>query len=778
VALLDGVPGFDPEAAERLARELFGFDGRAVSLPSERDQNFRLRDAHGQTRVLKISNAQDPVSAVAVQTQLVDRVCAAVGGGLCARTMPARDGSMAVLVDGAGGQRHVVRLVEYLEGVTISALDVVPARLRVDWGRRVAQVDRALAGFDAPFLHRPFVWRLETAVEEIERRRAWIDADLLPVVDALLAEFVRCTVPCLPALRLGAIHNDANDHNVLVSPDHGGITGILDFGDVVHGYLVADLAVAAAYAVLSQPEPLDALADVVAGYASVLPLEPAEQDAVYGLVCLRLCLSAAMAAENRRARPDDPYLLVSQAPIAEVLPKLAERPFELGAAVVRAACDPATPHEPREPEDDPARLRKLHVGPSVRLSYEQPIHVARGFRQFLFAADGRRYLDAYNNVPHVGHGHPDVVAAAVRQQRRLATNTRYHYRALGLYAERLAATLPDGLDVCFFVSSGSEANELALRLARAATGVGDVVVLDGAYHGHTTGMIDVSPYKHAGPGGVGAPSWVHVVEQPDLYRGRFRADHAEAGRHYAADVASKLAGLADGGRRVGAFLAESCPSVGGQHVLPDGYLVDVYAAMRRQGGICIADEVQTGFGRMGDAFYAFEAQGVVPDVVVLGKPIGNGHPLAAVVTTRAIAEAFDNGMEFFATFGGGPVACEVGLAVLDVVEREQLMSHAARVGSHLLAGFAELAARHPAIGDVRGRGLFLGVELVEDRASQRPATSLARRIKNRLREGGILIGTDGLADNVLKVRPPMPFSVADADRLLAAIDDALAAGQP
>jgi 4-aminobutyrate aminotransferase-like enzyme/Ser/Thr protein kinase RdoA (MazF antagonist) len=775
VALLDGVPGFDQKAAECLARELYGVEVTASPLPGERDLNFLLANAAGDRRVLKIANAAESEEAVGVQIEAAERVRGAVPG-LTARTLPARDGNLVARVDGSGGLRHTVRLVEFLEGVTIGSQPHVSARLRVDWGRRVAQVDRALSGFDAPYLHRPFVWRLDTAAREIAARRSLLDDELGATVDGLLESCARFTAPCLPSLRTGAIHNDANDHNILVAPGGDRVVGVLDFGDAVRGFLVADLAIAAAYAVLGQPEPLDAIADVVAGYAAVLPLEPAEQDAVYGLVCLRLCLSAAVAAENRRIRPDDPYLLVSQAPIAEVLPKLLERPFELGAMTVRSACDPATPHEPRDPEDDPAPSRSRHVGRNVRLSYAHPIHVGRGFGQFLFGADGRRYLDAYNNVPHVGHVHPEVVAAAVRQQRRLATNTRYQYRSLGAYAERLAATLPAGLDVCFLLSSGSEANELALRLARAATGARDVVVLDGAYHGHTTGMIDLSPYKHAGPGGDGAPDWVHVVEQPDLYRGSFLAGDPEAGPRYAQGVASRLAELAARGRSVSAFLAESCPSVGGQHVLPDGYLRDVYAAVRRHGGLCIADEVQTGLGRMGDSFYAFEAQGVVPDVVVLGKPLGNGHPLAAVVTTRAIADAFDNGMEFFATFGGGPVACEVGLAVLDVLEREGLMQHAAAVGDRLTRGLRELAARHAAVGDVRGRGLFFGVDLVEERCSRLPATALAGRIKNRLRDVGILIGTDGLADNVLKIRPPMPFDAADAERLLEALDQALAAG--
>jgi 4-aminobutyrate aminotransferase-like enzyme len=380
-------------------------------------------------------------------------------------------------------------------------------------------------------------------------------------------------------------------------------------------------------------------------------------------------------------------------------------------------------------------------------------------------------VDAYNNVPHVGHCHPRVVEAASAQMRVLNTNTRYVNDLLERYAERLSATLPPALDVCYFVNSASEANELALRLARAYTGARDMIVLNGAYHGNTTSLIDISPYKHAGPGGTGAPDWVHVAPVPDVYRGAFRGDNA--GTEYAEHVGEIVDQLRADGRGVAGFIAETCPSVGGQLVFPKEYLPSVYAYVRGAGGACIADEVQTGLGRMGTSFWAFEDQHVVPDIVVMGKPLGNGHPIGAVATTRAIADAFDTGMEFFSTFGGNTVSCAVGLAVLDVVRDEQLQRHALDVGAYVLSKVRPLADRHSIIGDVRGSGLFLGVELVRDRQTLEPAGAEASFVANRMRERGVLLGTDGPYHNVVKIRPPMPFDRTDADLLVEAFEWAL-----
>jgi 4-aminobutyrate aminotransferase-like enzyme/Ser/Thr protein kinase RdoA (MazF antagonist) len=418
---------------------------------------------------------------------------------------------------------------------------------------------------------------------------------------------------------------------------------------------------------------------------------------------------------------------------------------------------------PEPPLAETFDRRRSSLGQNLSISYRRPLKIVRGWMQHLYDETGRAYLDVYNNVPLVGHSHPRVVQAASVQLALLNTNTRYLHDKVNQYAERLTRLLPDPLRVCFFVNSGSEANELALRLARTHTGREDVIVLDHAYHGHTTTLIDISPYKFNGPGGSGRKPWVHVAPLPDDYRGPYRRDDANAGAKYARHVGEILQQTRASGRQIACFIAETLPSVGGQIVFPPGYLPEVYRDVRAAGAVCIADEVQVGFGRLGSHFWGFETQSVVPDIVVLGKPIGNGFPLAAVITTREIASSFANGMEFFSTFGGNPVACAAGLSVLDVLEKQSLQANALRVGGYLKDRLLNLQQSYPIIGDVRGSGLFLGVDLVLDRETRAPATNQADYIVNRLRDCGVLAGTDGPHHNVIKLRPPLVFSEADAD---------------
>ncbi|MBP6773255.1 MAG: aminotransferase class III-fold pyridoxal phosphate-dependent enzyme [Gemmatimonadaceae bacterium] len=421
---------------------------------------------------------------------------------------------------------------------------------------------------------------------------------------------------------------------------------------------------------------------------------------------------------------------------------------------------------------DVASRRAAHLGRNLSVSYgSSPLHIERGWKQYLYDDTGRRYLDAYNNVAHVGHAHPRVVRAVSEQLAVLNTNTRYLQDQLIEYANDLTALFPQSLSVCYFTASGSEANELALRLARAYTGQRDLIVMDSAYHGHTTTLIDISPYKHAGPGGQGAPDWVHPSPIPDVYRCR---DVVGApGAWFAAQVGAAIARIDAMGRGLCGYIAETCPSVGGQIMLPEGFLADVYARVRAAGGICIADEVQTGFGRLGSHFWAFEQHDVVPDIVVLGKPIANGYPMGAVVTTRAIADAFDNGMEFFSTFGGSTAACVAARATLQVTREEQLQANAQRVGERLLEGLRPLVRSCELVGDVRGSGLFLGVELVRDRETRAPDADAATWVVNRMRALGVLAGTDGPFHNVIKLRGPMPTTLLNADQIVSVLHRAL-----
>lgn len=420
--------------------------------------------------------------------------------------------------------------------------------------------------------------------------------------------------------------------------------------------------------------------------------------------------------------------------------------------------------------DSILEARKKHLGRSLSLSYSAPLHMVRGQGAYLLDATGRRYLDTVNNVAHVGHEHPRVVEAIQQQAAVLNTNTRYLHEEIVAFAEEICATLPPELSVVHVVNSGSEANELALRMARAATGQKDMIAVEVGYHGNTNAVIDVSSYKFDGKGGEGAPSTTHIVPIPDVYRGLHR-NPMTAGVDYANYLDKSIAEIQRQDRSIAGFICESILSCGGQVVLPKGYLKSAFAKTRAAGGICISDEVQVGVGRVGDHFWGFELQGVVPDVVVIGKPIGNGHPLGVVVCTEAVADAFAaSGMEYFNTFGGNPVSCAVGRAVLRVVREEGLQANAQKVGNYLLEQLRDLQSRHVLIGDVRGHGFFLGVELVRDHTTLEPADTETSYIANRMRARGILMSTDGPYHNVLKIKPPMCFGLQEADFLIGELD--------
>ncbi|MCX7558124.1 aminotransferase class III-fold pyridoxal phosphate-dependent enzyme [Sulfitobacter sp. F26204] len=415
--------------------------------------------------------------------------------------------------------------------------------------------------------------------------------------------------------------------------------------------------------------------------------------------------------------------------------------------------------------------REAHFGGNLSLTYDDPVMLVRGWKHHLFDEWGRPYLDAYNNVPHVGHAHPRIQKVAADQLRRINSNTRYLHPAQTAFADKVLAKMPDHLQVCYFVNSGSEANELALRLARAHTGAKGMITPDHGYHGNTTGAVDISAYKFNKPGGVGQSDWVELVEIADDYRGSFGRDDPHRAQKFADLVDPAIAALNRKGHGVAGFIAETFPSVGGQIIPPKGYLAAVYQKVRAAGGICIADEVQTGLGRLGTHYFGFEGQEVSPDIVVLGKPIGNGHPLGVLVTTKEVAQSFDNGIEFFSTFGGSTLSCRIGGEVLDIVDDEALQENARVVGEQLMTGLKSLEVKYDCVGDVRGMGLFLGLELIKPDGAE--ATEICAYVKNRMRDHRILIGSEGPKDNILKIRPPLTIEAEDAEMIITTLDQIL-----
>ena len=768
-------PSLSSEEAAAVAARHWGIVGELSGLPSYVGQNFRIASPGGPAFILKLAPNGTPEDQLDLENQAMlfveDRVDFETPV-----PMPTDAGQRIVEVR-VGSESLRARLFHEIPGVPLAASEVRSPELRLAIGQLLGELDGALQAFEHPAVRRDLAWdpvhagrhreHLDSLPAMARERRALLE-DIFLELDARL--------PDLAHLPRSVIHCDANDHNILLRPDEPSrISGLLDFGDVVLTATISELAVACAYLALGEEDPLQAAADVARGYSRVRPLGRLEIEVLHTLLRARLAVSAVTSARQALREPENEYLFVSEAAVWQLIEGLAAVTPARALEVLAAGCGATVKPAAALDRETILELRRRHLGPSLSLSYSTPLHIVRGRDRYLFDAEDWAYLDLVNNVCHVGHCHPRVVAALTRQAGRLNTNTRYLHEHIVEYARRLTATLPDALSVCFFVNSGSEANELALRLAAAATRRRGVLVLEGGYHGNTNATVDVSSYKFDGPGGSGAPEHVFVAPMPDRYRGRYRGSDEEVTGPYVEAAGLLLERAEDTSFPVGVFLAESLLSCGGQIELPVGYLEKVYALVRQAGGICVADEVQIGFGRVGSHFWGFETHGVVPDVVTMGKPIGNGHPLAAVVTTREIAAAFANGMEYFNTYGGNPVACAVGLAVLDVLEEQALQGNARDVGTHFLHGLRALAGRYPRVGDARGRGLFLGIELVEDPRTREPAPALAAAIVETMRARRILLSTDGPAHNVIKIKPPMTLTKADADFVLRSLDDVLSA---
>ncbi len=757
VALQTSPPAFTREAAERMAREIFGVPGEARQLYGERDQNFRIKPAEGPGIIFKILGPSELPEAVAFQISALDHIKMMDASLPVPRVRRTLAGEDYAFVKDAAGTPHMVRALDFQPGQVMDSIEPSPGLLR-DAGATLARLNRAMANFFHPGAGQKIVWDLRAietmrpfaALIEPEGDRALVEG----VLDRLLA-----FRPELAKLRHQPVHNDLHPGNMLVNDDASRVTGLLDFGDMIHGPLIFDLAVTAAEMVGQRLDPVTYATHVIAGYDAVNPLEPAEFPALFEAIIARHALAATIMAWRKQNDPAGAEKLAALAGIgiAAIQAYLAEGK-ERVVARFRAACA-----APQEADSAALATRRFAVlGKGLELSYEQPVHLVYGQGVHLYAPDGTEYLDAYNNVPSVGHGNVHVADAISRQMRRLCANTRYLHENVVDYAERLTATLPDGLEHVLFVNSGSEANDAAYRIAKALTGKTGVIVMACAYHGITDVVAALSPYY--GPFAQPLAAFVEVLENPDPFRGRFSGP--EAGVNYAQDVDRAIAALEERGHGVAMLLIDSAFVSSGIIATPPGYFAAVAEKVRAAGGLVAGDEVQSGFGRMGEAFWGFARHGVVPDMVTMGKPMANGHPTGALVTRPEILAEFTGKIDFFSTFGGNPVSAAAALATLDVLQHEKLQQNALKTGEFLRNELADLQAEFPVLADVRGAGLMTGVEIYEE---GKPSQKLAKRIANGLRQARVLIGTEGPDGNVLKIRPPLPFGPRDAARLVEAL---------
>ena len=799
IAFLDRAqPALTPTEAAHLAETHFGLHGTLTPLVSERDQNFRIDPPGSASRILKIASTRQDPGVVDLQILALAHLAAQDPALPLPRPVPTLAGAPTAVHVTSSGDSHVLWMVGWLPGTVMA--DRVPhgPRLRQDLGALLARLDLALRGFFHPHARHNHPWDLTRAPALLPHSGHIPNPETRRRVETIFRHMETDVLPRLRRLRHQVIHQDGHTHNVLIQPTRSGDLAVdfaggdflagkivegnfvedeislIDFGDMVFGPLIAEVAVAAASCLAddTSDDPLAALCDVAAGYDRVLPLEAGEIDLLYDLVLARHAQTIAITSLRQALYPDDaPHADLEEGVLENLAESLAFLEDAGQARVsdrIRTACG-FPPYVPAPPGDDDALLarRAARLGRAAPHFYARPLHLERGEGVWLYGADGRRYLDCYNNIPQVGHGHPRVLRAITRQAAALNTHTRYLYRPLLDYADRLTAALPAHLSACVFVNSGSEANDVAFQMAQAFTGKRGAVVMADAYHGITESIAALSPE------GSDRPLAPHVAGLlvPDPYAGPFRDDDAAAER-CAADADRAIAELDEKEWGVAAWMVDPALTSSGIPAPPDGYFEAVARRIRSAGGLVIADEVQSGFGRLG-TMWGHALRGFEADIVTLGKPVGNGFPLGAVVARPEILEAFTTETGLFSTYGGNPVACAAGLAVLDVIEEEELVANARSVGAYFRERLSALIPAQPLIGDVRGEGLMIGVALVADQEKRTPAPEVMPRLLEALRERGVLAGKAGPAGHILKIRPPIVLRREHVDLFLDTLEGAL-----
>jgi len=782
--LSDGLSGDLRAVLSAALTAAHGLDGPLSRLPGH-GSRLLLRAGAGRPLVLTIAEGPREPDWMLLEVAALQWLAELDPGLHLPRILPARDGTALVRAAGADGRSHVLYLTTIPPGDILAGDGLRAHALLRSVGGFLARLDRGLAGFFHPAAGRTAIRDIRHAPALRAKTRRIAEPHRRRLAESILDRASTDILPRLMPLRGQVIQAGGWPATGLAAPGDGPATdlgngarlgGLFAIGDLAHAPLVLSPALAAADLAAASldaggTDPLAAAAELLLGYDQVLPLQEAEFDLLADLLPLRLAMAVAGDTAPETA--------------GRALAMLAETGRAAISERLRQTCRFPEAVDPAAPPDGPLRLlrrRQASASPAYESFYASPLHLVAGEGAWVIDKRGRRYLDAYNNVPHVGHGNPLVANAIARQAARLAINTRYLTGPMVDYAERLAATLPAPLRNCLFVASGSEANDVAWRMAWAATAgrhasaggssPRGALVMTGAYHGVTDLTARLSPNGMVRDGQP-PPPFLAPIAAPDPFRSADRDAAAECARALAS-IDAAIATLAQAGQRPAAMMLDMGLTNNGVLDMPPGYLAAAVAKVRAAGGLFIADEVQAGFGRSGESFWAFAAHGVVPDIVTFGKAIGNGFPLAAVVTSAEIATAFAREHGFFSSTGGNPVACAAGLAVLDCLQRDGLQDRARAVGGEMKRALAALMPRHPAIGEVRGQGFLLGVELVAA-DGRTPAPQLATAVVEEMRARAVLVGTEGPDGNVVKIRPPMVFGADEATLLVEAFDASLAA---
>jgi len=660
------------------------------------------------------------------------------------------------------GTSKIYRLLSYLEGKFLGEINQTKEIIR-SFGKSLARLNKSLFYWsDIHIKSRQLEWDMQQYVVSKNYLNEISSKKVRKIIHYFMNQYEENVVPFFSDLRKSTIHNDANNWNILFKGND--VSGVIDFGDISYSHLINELAIAISYTCFNKENPLEWAIALLESYNHIFPLEKKEIEVLYYTIAMRLCISISNSNHYQKLFPENKYISISQKPAIELLwkwieinPVEAENKFK-GAVGIKV--------EKTKSLKEMVKGRKTYLGSNISLSYDKPIFMNKAAFQYMYDSYGNTYLDAYNNIPHVGHSHPLVVEASKKQSSVLNTNTRYLYDSLEEYSEKLISLFPKKLCKVFYVNSGSEASDLAIRMARYHTKNESVVVIENGYHGHTQTGINISDYKFNNKKGTGQKDYILKLDIPDTFNGKYKVDDKDAGYKYANDAKKILNNYNDS---IAAFISEPILSCAGQVPLASNYLKNLYPSIKEKGGVCISDEVQTGFGRLGKYFWGYESQEVVPDIIVLGKPMGNGHPMGAVITTSEIANSFSKGVEFFSSFGGNPISCKIGLSVLNVIKMENLQKNSEEVGNYYKKLLIDLKDKYSSISDIRGSGLFIGIEFSNPN-NMTPDSYKAELLKNELKNNGILVGTDGPYNNVIKSKPPLCFSKKNAKEVVEKID--------